>query len=137
MKVRVMIDRQSAIEHFQELGVHLSLRHGGSQVFGIQCRQRRISDDSFRHLQAFRGELTVIGLEGTQVSDDGLRHLTDLPKLDNDDLTNTGVTDAGLEILSTIKTLEYIHVEGTRVAINGILRVRSALPNCEAVWDGD
>lgn len=115
----------------------MSLRHGGSQVFGIQCRQRRISDDSLRLLQAFQEELTVIGLEGTQVSDDGLRHLNDLSKLDNVDLTNTGVTDTGLEILSKIKTLEYIHVEGTHVTIAGISRVRSALPNCEVVWDGD
>jgi hypothetical protein len=79
----------------------------------------------------------VIGLERTQVSDNSLRQLMDMPKLDNVDLTNTSITDAGLEFLSKIKTLEYLHVEGTRVTANGISQVRSALPNCEVAWDGD
>jgi hypothetical protein len=133
----LMIDRQTAIEHFQGIGVHLSIRQDSSAVFGIQCRNRSITDDSLFYLQAFREELTVIGLERTQVSDNGLRQLMDMPKLDNVDLTNTSITDAGLEFLSKIKTLEYLHVEGTRVTANGISQVRSALPNCEVAWDGD
>lgn len=41
-----MNEREIALEHFHSRGVHLSPRKtGGKLVFGVQCRDRHISDD--------------------------------------------------------------------------------------------
>lgn len=129
-------DRESTIEFFRGLDAHTSSREiGGSPVVGIQLRDHPVTNDDLRHLVGLRDELDVVGLEGTQITDEGLHHLCDLSTLDNVDLTNTAVTDAGLAILATIKSLEFVHVEGTGVTPAGIAELQGALPKCEIVWD--
>ncbi len=116
-----MNDREFALAHFRRLGAHLAPRQiDGPPALGIQLRRCPIKDDDLAHLRQFRDELDVIGLEGTCITDDGLHHLLDSPKLHNVDLTDPAITDNGLAILARITTLEYSHVEGTAVPSAGV-----------------
>src|SRR6186713_440297 len=103
---------RDSIDHFRQLGGRVSYR-GSPFVVGLQMENTPTADDDLRHLFTLRDEIDVVALEGTQVTDLGLQYLCDLPSLDNVDLTNTRVTDAGLEILSRIRTLRWVHLEGT------------------------
>lgn len=87
-------------------------------------------------LEHLANEVDVIGLENTQVTDEGLKHLCCLSKLDNIDLANTAISDSGLEVLSSIKTLETLCVEGSPVTEEGVKRFEAAVPGCYVTWDG-
>jgi hypothetical protein len=125
--------RRTAIGHFRKLGAYVW--EAEDHVFGIQLHGCNAGDHDLAILDALRAELRVIGMGNTNVTDDGLRCLLDMPFLHNVDLTNTAVTDAGLRLLGSIKTLEFVHVEGTQVTHQGILMLQHALPNCEIVCD--
>lgn len=133
-----MDHRELALRHFDDLGAHLAHREiDRTPVLGIQLRDRIVSDDDLIQLRHLRDVLDEIGLEGTQITEDGLLHLLDLPHLDNVDLARTAIGDAGLRILSRIKTLKYIHVEGTSVTAKGVAALQESLPECEVVWDAE
>lgn len=56
-------------------------------------------------------------------------HLSDLPHLDNLNLSGTQVTDAGLVYLQELPRLRYIYVDNTQVTSEGLEEFKSNLPN--------
>jgi hypothetical protein len=54
-------------------------------------------------------------LSNTKITDDGLRHLSALPSLEELNLQNTDITDQGLEQLKRSKGLNSLSVDGTNV----------------------
>lgn len=132
------MNREVAIAHFQSFGVQCNVRHRGNglDVIGIQLRDSLVRDEDLAMLQHLAGEVDVIGLENTAVTDAGLKHLCQLRVLDNIDLANTAITDAGLDIISCIKTLECLCVENTKVTSEGVRRFETAVPECYVTWDG-
>ena len=131
------MNRETAIAHFQRLGARCGKRHrnDGRVVIGIQLRDSIVNDSDLKMLKHLADEVDVIGLENTKVTDEGLKHLCQLPILDNIDLANTTISDAGLEILSNIKTLECLCVECTNVTETGVKRFEQAVPECYVTWD--
>ena len=59
-------------------------------------------------------------LTDTKVTDVGLEHLKGLTRLQRLDLNGTKVTDAGLEHLSGLIQLEAINLEGTKITDTGL-----------------
>jgi hypothetical protein len=49
------------------------------------------------------------------------------------DVSDTGVTDAGLDNLCGLTRLETLRLSGTQVTEAGITNLRNALPNCEII----
>jgi hypothetical protein len=45
-------------------------------------------------------------------------------------LSDTQVTDAGLEHLKRLKNLRYLNLTGTQVTYEGIHMLKKTLPNC-------
>jgi len=50
-------------------------------------------------------------------------------------LANSDLTDAGVERFQASPSLEYLDARGTKVTRAGVEALRTALPNCEIVWD--
>jgi hypothetical protein len=70
--------------------------------------------------------LTTLGLSGSrEVTDDGIRHLAGLP-LEHLDLSETAVTDAGLEVLRHLPRLKTLVLASSRVTDEGL----AALAHC-------
>jgi hypothetical protein len=83
------------------------------------------------HVLKFR-RVTFIG--GYNLTDTGLsrlkrllKRLTNLRELF---LTDTSVTDAGLEYLQGLTSLRYLDVSATKVTDDGVKKLQQALPNC-------
>lgn len=65
------------------------------------------------------------------ITDDGVRELTKLKKLNFLRLEKTQITDASIPILSGLKQLKTLDVRGTGITDEGAEKLRSALPNCD------
>jgi hypothetical protein len=74
--------------------------------------------------------LTGLGLSGCrELTDDGLRHLANLPALQHLDLTGTNITDAGIEVLRSLPRLRTLKLSWTQVTDAGL----SVLRYCHAL----
>lgn len=87
----------------------------------------------------FAGELKSLKglvLQGTKLTDDGLKNLAGQSTLVEITLADTAVTDAGLASLESCPQLKNVDVSHTQVTSAGIERFRAALPLCQVRHDG-
>ena len=73
----------------------------------------------------------------THVSDAGLRHLANLPKLTVLDLSSTTISDEGLQHLNRLSQLRLLSLEDTQVTPAGIRTLQATLPDCRIVHSHD
>jgi hypothetical protein len=78
-------------------------------------------------------QLKHLRLSRTAVTDAGLVHLSGLTQLQHLDLWGTQVTDRGLDHLAELPQLRSLELQTTQVTAEGVLKLRSALPNCSIV----
>jgi hypothetical protein len=88
-----------------------------------------ITDAGLKHLEGLR-QLQILELEYMRVTDAGLEHLEGLRQLQGLGLEYTQVTDAGLEHLKGLKQLQTLGLTGTKVTDEGVARLQHALPKC-------
>jgi len=69
-------------------------------------------------------------LSDTQITDAGLEHLKGLTSLQWLDLRYTQITDTGLEHLKGLTSLQWLELNSTRVTDTGIKKLQEALPKC-------
>ena len=72
---------------------------------------------------------------GTQVTDETVRALAKLPKLEKLWLHDLPITDASVKILSKMKTLRELHVYATKLSPKGALHLKVALPRCKVIHE--
>ena len=83
---------------------------------------------------AKRPTVTELYLSGTHITDDGLKHLSGLIKLEYLNLADTGVTDAGLQHLKGLAALKNLDLTGTKVTAAGVAMLKQAIPNVKVKW---
>jgi hypothetical protein len=67
----------------------------------------------------------------TSISDEGLPHLLALNGLQILSLHHTRVTDQSVEYLAQLKSLRSLDIKWTYLTLDGVLKLRAALPGCE------
>jgi hypothetical protein len=78
------------------------------------------SDKEAELLLPLKSNITWLKLSNTQISDEALKTIAQLPGLTRLQLENTAVTDAGLQILAECKSLMYLNLVGTKVTAKGL-----------------
>jgi hypothetical protein len=76
-------------------------------------------------------EVNLIGLTMTEVTDAGLKELSEFKNLATLYLDYTDVTDVGLKELAALKNLRILHLQYTDVTDAGVAELQKALPNCK------
>ncbi len=105
--------------------------HAYEFVFGLGERERVIDGDRFLTLTGWdrkdyaavlsrKKDVAVLELGNSDVTDETLRLLTELPRLKELTLNDTMVTDAGLKTLRTLPALENLRLARTKVTKEGI-----------------
>ncbi len=94
-----------------------------------------LTDAGLEHLRQFP-KLRHLDLGGTAITDNGLQVLRDLPFLETLSLSWTRVSDAGMESLRDSNNLRRIDLAGTRTG-DGALRVLSGKPHLASVRTGN
>jgi WD40 repeat protein len=103
------------------------LRH--AVTGGLSVARTKITDAGLAQLAGFRGQSLII--DGTAVTDAGLRtFFASKPPLQHLGVAHTAVTDAVIDALAEIKTLQNVSVQGTKVTADGAARLKAAIPNC-------
>lgn len=76
------------------------------------------------------GSVAIVNLEHTQITDAGLEHLKGLTSLQELHLCFTQVTDASLEHLKGLTDLEWLEMYDTQVTDAGVNELKKAVPRC-------
>ena len=79
-------------------------------------------------------ELEELNLIGTQVGDQGMELIKQLPTLKVLHLGRTPISDTGLQKLHSLKSLSHIYLNQTKVTNKGIAKLKEALPNVKVVY---
>jgi hypothetical protein len=69
-----------------------------------------------------------------RVDDAAIPHLLAMERLEEVDLSGTGVTDEGLEKLTGARNLRHIYLGGSKATEEGVERLRKALPRSQVSW---
>lgn len=77
--------------------------------------------------------LVELGLTYT-VNDEGLVHLRNLKKLQSLDLNAARISDVSVPILASMNSLSRLHLIQTDVTSEGLVRLQTALPECQIVY---
>jgi hypothetical protein len=100
---------------------------------------RGVTDEGVKQLSSLKG-LQSLDLCNTAVTDSTLAELAGWPNLRSLELNGTAITNAGLEELvkSTRSALQYLSLSNCdRVTVDGIRRLKAALPECKIVGQSD
>lgn len=89
---------------------------------------RTSADDSTLMLLGTMPRLTRLHLSQTRVTDAGLEHLKPLQYLTYLNLVDTEISDQGLRALETLPRLHAVYLWGTHVTVGGVERLQRALP---------
>ncbi|MCH8829091.1 MAG: hypothetical protein IID45_05890, partial [Planctomycetes bacterium] len=85
---------------------------------------RETTDETLKILKTNRfSRVTKVDLSNTQITDKGLESLAGLDNLTSLDLNNTAVTDKGLEHLKTLTNLTSIDLGDTRITDAGLKKL--------------
>lgn len=116
------IRRIAQNENDLEVDFHLSRNRDG-------LRQFETSDDQPDTPPSFDAELKILEklnnivslhLGGTDITDDGLTHVSNLNSLRKLHLEKTSITNLGLTHLKELKNLSYLNLYGTKVSDEGL-----------------
>jgi serine/threonine protein kinase len=89
-----------------------------------------ISDADLKYLNHAQS-LVRLELSGTKVTDAGVKNFAKLSQLRRLDLSNTAITDKSIDSLAQMKHLRSLFISSTRLSADGLSRLKKALPECE------
>ena len=93
---------------------------------GILAIDDPVEDDDLRVLSGYRS-LCNITLKGSNVTDEGVWHLCDVPNLSWVNLSKCQITDASIQALMRIERLDTLFIEETQISHTGAALLRAAL----------
>ena len=80
-------------------------------------------------------ESVSVSFHEAVLADDELSIFEEFVIVDWLSLSDTGISDSGLQYLTKLNRMWHLDVDGTNVTDNGIERLKTALPDCD-VWRG-
>ena len=95
-----------------QAGARMLKRDEDSMIYAVEFKPERFESEQLMHLR-FLPNIEQIQLSGTDIQDEDLRWLVDLPKLTAVGLNDTAITDRGIEILSRSKSVVSIQIDQT------------------------
>ena len=135
------VNKISAADESREINFHLSRNPvrdeqikdlgGVREVIWCNLAGTEITDDGLKHLAGM--PLRKLHLERTKITDKGLRHLTACKDLEYLNLYGTKITDAGLDHLRELRKLKKLYVWQTGVTESGMEKLNQALPDLKIV----
>ncbi len=98
--------------------LHALLKEGAEIEF-LVLTGTNVTDEGLAYLRQMP-RLKDLGLTGTQITDAGCRDLAQMATLRDLSLSNTGITDIGLEHVSTLTNLHTLNLSKTAITDRGL-----------------
>ena len=93
--------------------------HTFAELDGLGLNHTDLTDEGLKKLSGLK-HLDVLEVGGTRITDAGLKRLENLPELSVLSLNRTAVTDAGMHDVARFSSLLQLHLAGTKVTDAGI-----------------
>jgi len=103
------------------------------EVIWMNLAGTNVTNDGLKHLAGL--PLKKLHLERTKIGDDGLKHLKSFKDLEYLNVYDTKVTDAGLEHLKELKNLRKLYVWKSSVTEAGMKKLNESLPELAIVGE--
>lgn len=110
---------------------HLFTKELGG-LSGIELDGTQISDDALAILKGIRA--TRMSFTNTRITDKGLLHFQG-KELQQLYVNKTALSDASVPVLMSIKGLQRLEIQGTKITPAGIEKLKAGLPKCHLVTD--
>ncbi len=98
------------------------------QLVWLDLKGTNITDEGIREISQFT-VLRKLNLDYTSITNKGIEHITALPELTYLNLVGTKITDEGLIRLVTLKNLKNIFLYETNVTAKGVVSFMSSSPS--------
>ena len=140
----VHVDRDALVQALDDTNGRMELalariarvtRNSDGQVVALNIFDPRFSDIGMERLRQFTS-LKRLSVEGTAVTDEGIKSLSAMTQLEELWLGNTVVGDTGLEVIRSLRSLRQLHLKGTRVTVSGVLSLWPALARVSMSFPG-
>ncbi len=125
------------LKHLEKLPLHGTgvrgpgLRHFASQKLTlITLQDTPFTDEGMVYL-ANRPSLRYLNLSGTKITDDGLSALVNLPSLTRLEINRTAISDEGLVHLARLTSLAELFVRNANTTDAGHTKLQKLLPKCK------
>jgi hypothetical protein len=126
---------QAEVERLLRERLEYVASHAQDRPIGIRIRVTRVvGRGGLGPLCRFR-RLTSLDLAGTQLDGSAIEIVSGLGSVQYLNLASTGITDVDADGLRELSALEQLDVRDTYITNAGIQRLRSALPRCTITVD--
>ena len=99
-----------------------------SNISWLDIGESQITNDGMNHLSKFRN-LERLHLDNTSITDEGIEKLVFLNNLTYLNLYGTDISDLSLESISQMKSLKSLYLWNTKVTKKGVAQLREQLPD--------
>jgi internalin A len=114
---------------------HLQLMAWFPDLETVTINGTQVTDAGLKHLDGM-SKLWWLEMEWNNISDEGLAELKDLPSLKALRVTDSRVTNEGVKrALARFKNLQEIWIDRTRVTPEEVAAIRAAWPKLQVVYD--
>jgi hypothetical protein len=110
-------------ESAQAGGLMESQNIRGREQHTLELSATNVSDDGLKNISNLEN-VRVLSLDGSQVTDAGMGHLAGLESLEILDLSDTAVTDAGLAHLKGLTGLRVVYLTGLQITNAGLAQLK-------------
>jgi hypothetical protein len=134
---------------------------GSLSLEGLIIWKAKIGDEGLRHIATKWPTLKYLNVSSTEITDNGMKYLRSLDRLehlhiDDTDITDKGIqhltvlkgltvlwlretriTDEGLQHLKSLTNLTELNLSDTKVTPAGVADLQAALPNCKIILDSE
>gem|GEM_PF-621162 len=95
----------------------------GMRAFNSNHKAKIVNTDKITQNLSSCTQLKTLILEGTDISDNGIKWLTKLPRLERLVLTHGSVSDASIPLFLQMKSLRFLDLSGTKVSPSAMERL--------------
>ena len=99
-------------------------------VIELILADTQITDEGLKEMAKLQ-RLETLQLSYTRITDAGIKELAKSQQLGTLFLTDTQITDAGLKDVTKLHKLKMLRISGTKVTKAGVTELKEALPNCK------
>lgn len=118
----IALDSRRSISALSQAGARMLKRTTGSMIYAVQIPPAKYDPKLLKHLEELPN-LEQLQLAGCAVSDNDLAQLKGLRRLIGIGLDDTNVTDLGIAHLKTLPRLTYIEHANTKITDAGLGRI--------------